>query len=60
MNQNEDVSEMMFIPIRMVVSSFNPLEKYAQVKVDHFASVWGENKKYLKALPSDSFRFIRK
>ena len=35
----------------------NPFEKYANVKLDHFPKVWGENKTYLKPPPSDVYNF---
>ena len=60
LHQHEDVSERMFIPIRMVVSSFNPLDKICSSQIGSFRQCLGWNKKYLKALPSDSFRSIRK
>ena len=34
-----------------LASAFNPIEKYANVKLDHFARDWGENKRCLKPPP---------
>ena len=35
----------------------NPFEKYANVKLDHFPKVRGENTKYLKPPTSDVYNF---
>ena len=37
---------------------FNPSEKYAQVKLDHFPEDWGENKKCLKP-PASLLLFLQ-
>jgi len=42
-----------------LVGGFNPKEKYAQVKLDHFPKDRGEKKKYLKPPPKNPTHWFR-